>query len=436
MGEVTGAEPRTSGRVFVASLQAARKQARSASEVQARLEHIADMLVARRDALALEIVRQVKAEIPEYNSPPSESIEHISAHIDLLAAMVRGRTVQAREFDFITPHAARRASDGVALSTFLHAFRVGIRVLWDTVVADTGEDVRARAATLSAASPFLETLNAASTRSAAAYMDARQSQMAEGAGARRDLLEQLLAGRVPSSPRLRGLAAEAGLGESSPCAVIVAADAGPLAPEAALAAVSDLVKAAASSIRPLNVTRHDELVIIRSLRAGELPALAHSLRAAQADLAARGIAVRVGVSTAHDGLATIPAAYAEARGALEGVGEQGGVVALAELSPSDYLASHADDVAPRLIREPVRRFIAEDLERDGALIATVLAYAAADMNLAKTAKRLHVHVNTARYRLSRIAERTSCDPRSVADMLDLLLAIKLLGGPRAGAVTG
>jgi hypothetical protein len=391
------------------------------------------MLVARRDALAIEIVRQVKAEIPEYNSPPRESLVHISSHIDLLAAMVRGRAVQAREFDFIAPHAARRASDGVPLPTFLHAFRVGIRVLWDTVIADTGDDVRARAATLSAASPFLETLNAASTRSAAAYMDARQSLMAEGAGARRDLLEQLLAGHLPSSQRLRRLAIEAGLAEDLPCAVIVATDAGPLAPEAARAAVSDLVQASASAIRPLNVTRHDELVIVRALRADDLRALAQRLRAAQADLAARGIVVRVGVSTAHDGLAMVPAAYAEARGALEGIGEQGGVVALAELTPADYLASHADDVAPRLIPEPVRRFIAEDLDRDGSLVATVLAYADADMNLARTAERLHVHVNTARYRLGRIAERTGCQPRSVADMLDLLLAIKLLGGPRAGS---
>jgi DNA-binding PucR family transcriptional regulator len=126
----------------------------------------------------------------------------------------------------------------------------------------------------------------------------------------------------------------------------------------------------------------------------------------------------------------IPAAYAEARGAAEGIDKGGGVVALADLSPADYLTSHADDVAPRLIPEAVRRFILEDFDRDGSLVATVLAYAAADMNLAKAAERLHVHVNTARYRLSRIAERTGCEPRSVADMLDLLLAIKLLGGPR------
>jgi PucR C-terminal helix-turn-helix domain/GGDEF-like domain len=440
MEKVIGGATRTSGRVFVASLQAADEEAaaRRAAlglDVQRHLERIAEMLVTRRRALAAQIIRQVKAEIPDYDSPVRESLEHISAHIDLLAAMVRGRRVDAHEFDFVAPHASRRARDGVPLSSFLHAFRVGIRVLWDTVIADTGDDVQARAATLSAAGPFLESLNAASTQSAAAYLDARQSLMAEGAGARRDLLEQLLEGRPLASPRLRSLAAELGLRDDSRFAVIVATDAGPLAPDAARAAVNDLVQAAASAIRPLNVTRHDELVIVRALRVDDLQALGRQLRSAQALLAERGTAVRVGVSTAHDGLAMIPAAYAEARGAAEGIGESGGVVALADLSPADYLTSHADDVAPRLIPEAVRRFILEDLDRDGSLVATVLAYAAADMNLAKAAERLHVHVNTARYRLSRIAERTGCEPRSVADMLDLLLAMKLLGGPRTVPAT-
>lgn len=401
------------------------------AEVQARLERIAQMLTERRRSLAAEIVRQVKREIPEYVSPPGEALEHIAAHIDLLAAIIRGRRVVASDYDFIAPHAARRARDGVPLSAFLHAFRLGIRVLWDTVVADTGEDLEARAATLSAARPFLESLNASSTQAAAAYLEAQQSRAAEGAGARRDLLEQLLAARPLSSPRMRALAAEAGLTERARYALVVAASAGALEPDAARAASSELVLAAASATRPLEAVRHDELVMVRALRPDELPALARRLRVAQEGLLARGIAVRVGISTAYEGLERVPVAYAEARRAAEGAGAQGGVVSLSELSAADYLASHADEVAARLVPEAVRSFIAEDLEREGVLVETVLAYADADMNLARAAERLHVHVNTARYRLSRIAERTGYEPRSLSDMLELVLAIKMLAGPRA-----
>ena len=36
-----------------------------------------------------------------------------------------------------------------------------------------------------------------------------------------------------------------------------------------------------------------------------------------------------------------------------------------------------------------------------------------------------MHVNTAHYRLGKIAEKTGCDLRSVSDVLELLIAIKL-----------
>ncbi len=93
-----------------------REPARRAMDVQERLEHIADMLIARRRVLAIEIVGQVRAEIPEYESPPRESLEDITQHVELLAKMVRGRRVGAKDFDFIGPHAARRARDGVPLA--------------------------------------------------------------------------------------------------------------------------------------------------------------------------------------------------------------------------------------------------------------------------------------------------------------------------------
>jgi DNA-binding PucR family transcriptional regulator len=38
-----------------------------------------------------------------------------------------------------------------------------------------------------------------------------------------------------------------------------------------------------------------------------------------------------------------------------------------------------------------------------------------------------VHPNTARYRLGKIEERTGCDLRHVADVLDLLIALRVHG---------
>jgi DNA-binding PucR family transcriptional regulator len=118
--------------------------------------------------------------------------------------------------------------------------------------------------------------------------------------------------------------------------------------------------------------------------------------------------------------------------ALAGVGEGGGVAALARLTPFDYLALRADDTARRLVNPQVRAFLDEDRRRGRVLTETILAVADADLNLRLASERLQVHPNTAQYRLRRIEERTGRNPRRIADLLDLLVAIALDDALAAG----
>ena len=69
--------------------------------------------------------------------------------------------------------------------------------------------------------------------------------------------------------------------------------------------------------------------------------------------------------------------------------------------------------------------MAEDREHGGHLIATLLAYADADLNAKAAAEALVIHPNTAHYRLGRIAEKTGTDLRRLSDVIDLLIAIRL-----------
>jgi sugar diacid utilization regulator len=66
-----------------------------------------------------------------------------------------------------------------------------------------------------------------------------------------------------------------------------------------------------------------------------------------------------------------------------------------------------------------------DHEHGGQLIDTLLAYAESDLNANAAAERLLIHVNTAHYRLGRIEEKTGCDLRRLADVIDLLIAVRL-----------
>jgi sugar diacid utilization regulator len=103
-------------------------------------------------------------------------------------------------------------------------------------------------------------------------------------------------------------------------------------------------------------------------------------------------------------------------------------MALAELSAFEYLTLRGDDTALRLVRPTVRRFVEEDIAGGGVLINTLLAYAAANLNAKLTAQRLYIHVNTAHHRLARIEERTGCDLRDLANVQELLIAIKIATG--------
>jgi sugar diacid utilization regulator len=61
------------------------------------------------------------------------------------------------------------------------------------------------------------------------------------------------------------------------------------------------------------------------------------------------------------------------------------------------------------------------------------AFVAADLHVATAAKALFLHPNSLRYRLGRIARCTGRDPRRVADLLELIAAIRVLDGDHSGA---
>ena len=179
--------------------------------------------------------------------------------------------------------------------------------------------------------------------------------------------------------------------------------------------------------------RQTEIVAILVLGADADPCrLCDRVDALQRRLRSEGIALAMGVSTVATGVADLPRAYQEAHVALAGVGDDGGVAALARLTPFDYLALRADDTARRLVNPQLRAFLDEDRRRGRVLTETIRAVADADLNLRLAAERLQVHPNTAQYRLRRIEERTGRNPRRIADLLDLLVAIALDDALAAG----
>jgi PucR-like helix-turn-helix protein/diguanylate cyclase with GGDEF domain len=410
-------------------MAAARQAAPSGNQMVAALE-------AQRDELVAAAFDAIRARIPVYRDADPALAEdvlgHIRAHHDLLCAVLRrGRPAEPRDFRFVARHAARRARRGVALADFLEAFRCYHNVVWDAMSeAARGGSVSTEEA-LATAGAVLRYVDLAATESSTAFLEAQQLLIADSDRVRRDLLEDLLAGRGPESAAGLVAAREAGLDEDACCLVVAALPTAAPEEESALRRAANALAAAIRDRRtaPLAVTRHGEIVLVRGVAADQRPALVAPLERACADPGARPLALAVGVSTVQRGIGGLGDAYREASLAVRRVAANGGVLSLADLTPFEYLMMRGDAVARRMIAPEIERFVAEDRARGGTLIRTLIAYVDADLNAKAAAEALLIHVNTVHHRLGRIAERTGCDLRRLSDVIDLLIAIRLTDGP-------
>ncbi|WP_329363656.1 PucR family transcriptional regulator ligand-binding domain-containing protein [Streptomyces sp. NBC_00669] len=148
---------------------------------------------------------------------------------------------------------------------------------------------------------------------------------------------------------------------------------------------------------------------------------------------ARGLAedgrLTIGVSAAVDSPEGLRGALEEARHARRVAAARPGRVCVAG---HDELASHVlllpfvpDDVrrafTARLL-DPLRAY---DRRHRAELIPTLEAFLECDGSWTRCASRLHLHVNTLRYRIGRIEQLTGRDLARLEDKLDFFLALRM-----------
>ncbi|MFC9680643.1 PucR family transcriptional regulator [Streptomyces sp. NPDC056948] len=408
-----------------------RERHRILHAVQDRLEEIT------RTAVAV-----MRTEIPSYALQDERFFDDVRdqvlTHYRMqLAALAGERDMAPEDLVFSRAAAMRRARAGFALEDWISAFRVGRQVLWDVLLDCAGPSAEAQQAALSLVTPLMRYVDYASTHAAQAYVEYEQHVVADADRERRDLLDQLLSGAAPTRGPLLAAAQAYGIGPHSPMMAVVAVcvddtRTGDLtSAEHGYATSASLSVAGPWAGRTLVVVRHGEVVAVPVVRTGMHPEdICAHFEAVQRRLAREGTMLAMGISTVAQGAGELARVYGEARAALDLVPSGGGVAALPRLSPFDYLALRADDLARQLVDPRVRALLEEDRRRGDPLAATIRAFAEADLNLRLAADRLRVHHNTAHYRLRRIEERTGRNPRRIADLLELLVALAIRDGAK------
>ncbi|HEX4725775.1 MAG TPA: helix-turn-helix domain-containing protein [Pseudonocardiaceae bacterium] len=136
--------------------------------------------------------------------------------------------------------------------------------------------------------------------------------------------------------------------------------------------------------------------------------------------------VVVGISAVTTA-AELRGAVQEARHARELGERQPGrtrVVAGAEVAVHQLLLATVPDELRRALRRRVLgRLFDYDAEHDGSLVETLTVFLDCSGSWARAAARLHVHVNTLRYRIGRIEELTGADLADFTQRVDVYLAL-------------
>lgn len=394
------------------------------------LVSLAELVQLHCDQIADRAADRIMQEVPAYaqNADPNLR-KQVSVHCrailqTYLDTLPHGTDPQPGAFTTTADTASYRVSQGIGLPDYMRAFRIAQIVFWESTL-ELGTSVDAKSV-LAAAAPLMRIFESASVAAAEAYLEVEQYRLADTDRLNRDLIEDLLAGREPTiGPRLFKLR-NAGLVPDTRILVVTARTKRYRDDERAMRLIRTMLhQINASDTRGLFAIRHSEAICVLPANETDRHIIA-SLQRLHETLRAAGVDLAIGVSTVHHGLVDTPMAYREASVARDALGNRGGLLTLSSVPAFDYLILNDHGTAQRLLDPRVKAFVEQDIASGRVYLDTLDAYVACDMNAKQVGERLHLHANSVYYRLDRIAERTGKDIRRLPEVLDLLVASRLL----------
>lgn len=371
---------------------------------------LCDRVAADLDRLAHDSVTTIRRDLEAYAVVPFE--EHLAAVAEQqrrrLEALAGHRMLGDEDLDRASDLARRRARQGIPVDVLIGAYHLGDQELWHALCREPGP-----AAPLlpEVASLLLQLLHAISTVLASAHGEVARELQTQRVTLSQRLVELLLGGRPD--------------GEASDVADALGLD--PLADFTA----GMWRGAGADVVLPPDVRRGLErapLPLVHSYQSGAVVFLVQGVGPAWLDeLAARlpdgGI---VGIGLRRSGLAGAATSLGDARLALSAASADRRVVRFADVWPEACLLSEASRL------EPLVAASSATASAHPHLAGTVLAFADADMSVARAAEELHLHANSVTYRLQRWAQLTGWDPRTFDGLIRSVAVCRmaLRGSPR------
>ena len=360
-------------------------------------------VIADLDQLAHDSVTNIRRDLDAYAVVPFG--EHLTTVREQqrrrLEALAGHRLLADSDLDRAADLARRRARQGIAVDVLIGAYHLGDQELWRALCRDPGS-----AAPLlpEVAALMLKLLHAISTVLASAHGDVTRELQTHRVTLSQRLIELLLGGRSDA--------------EASRVA-----DALGLDPQADFTA--GLWRRSESDVVLSPEVRREldraTVPLVHSYQSGALVILVQDVGYEWLDeLAGRlPLGRHVGIGLRRSGLA----------GAVLSLGDAG--LGLSAASADRRVAQFADVWAEACVLSEAARLEPLVARASGAarehphLAETVLAFARADMSVARTAGELHLHANSVTYRLQRWEQLAGWDPRTFDGLVTSVAACRL-----------
>lgn len=389
--------------------------ARARADVVARIdiERLAERIQSRtRDEVSFytEIVDRTRL---------TEVAAHCRTHAETVVKSLReGRVPSSSELAFVRELAGQRARQLNPLPALLHAYRIGYRVTWESVVEAAAEAGTEREPMVELAELALRYFEAISSEAVAAFSSERERAMVATSGAHLELIERLLLGVPSTDEEVATRIAAFGLSSHRGAQVVVVA----LVDDAVerLPAFASLLSRALTNQQGVGLAaaRHGRVVgIVESDGSDRRETIASALRVAAR---AAELEIRAGIGLPCEHLAAVPRSHEEAARALLHTDRNRPIRVLSDVSLLDELLGAADAITRR--RRPA--WIAA-LRNEQELLDTLAAFVAHDCHYSRTADVLGVHTNTVRHRLQRIASITGHDVQGFTGLVEVVIAVRL-----------
>jgi sugar diacid utilization regulator len=396
-----------------------------------QLSDAAERLSHRLDEVTAAMLSRILDEVPVYRRLPPDGLSNVeqlaSRNTRVLSEALRtGGRLNREDLRYVAEHARERLRRGVSLESMLHAYRVGLTAFWEECIAEGVALGFSRDTALELARRTSELSDDLTTHAAETYVREESRLRALNDQAARDLLEMLLRGEHDSEV-LRSHLAFPGLDSAEKLVVVLGRISSSAKPQSdALETASQALSRALLTGRasPLVAVRTGTVVAVAAVEAGvSVPERLHRVHD---ELRAEGTQVLCGLSSPRSGIAGIPGGFDQAALAISRASAERPVVSLSELPVIQNLLLGASSTMRSLLAAKAREIDLDGRDPLPMMRETLQAFGDADMNVTRTARALHVHPNTLRYRLRRIRERTGRDPHTFLGLVDLICLVALL----------